>query len=481
MMNKLYINGDWVESTSTEMITVINPATEEVIGEVPKGTKEDVDRAVEGAFTAQKKWAKESGATRAEVARRIGEAIEKDKEEWIRLLVQEQGKTMDYARGEIDKSIQYCHYMAGFGLRMEGDTLPSERENEMLLVLKKPIGVVGGIVPWNFPVFVMLRKVIPPLVAGCSVVIKPSTETPLTAYKFAELVHELGLAPGLFQLVPGSGSEVGNAIAAHEKVSLVTMTGSFPAGSKVMEAAAANVKKVNLELGGKAPVIVTQNADIDEAVEHIVQSRIVNTGQVCTNAERVYVQESVIDTFNEKMADRMKAVKYGDPLKDSSVEMGPLISQDQLDDVVSAVQEAKEEGATIVVGGQAVTDRKGFFFEPTVITNAKHEMKIMTDEIFGPVLPITSYESLDQVIDWANDSEYGLSSSIFTNDYNEMMRAINELNFGEVYVNREHDEAIHGYHAGWRKSGVGGADGKYGFEDYLATTVAYLQYDRTKQ
>lgn len=365
--------------------------------------------------------------------------------------------------------------MADMALKTKGEVIPSENKNMTILLTKKPIGVVGGIIPWNAPIFILMRKVIPALVAGCSVVIKPSEETPLTTLKFAELTQEIELLPGLFQVVTGTGSEVGNSLAKHPKIALISLTGSTTAGVKVMESASQTVKRVNLELGGKAPVVVTKNANLDLAVEKIVTARIGNSGQVCTCPERLYVDESILDEFVNKLKERMNKIVVGDPL-DPQTEMGAIINKQQLDSIGQAVDQAKNEGATIVQGGNILDKGKGFFFEPTIITNAKQEMDIMQKEIFGPVIPIMTYSDFDTAIDLANDSEYGLSSYAFTENHNEALRAVNEINFGEVYVNCEAIESINGYHAGWRLSGVGGADGERGYEEYLMTTVSYLQY-----
>ena len=254
------------------------------------------------------------------------------------------------------------------------------------------------------------------------------------------------------------------------------MTGSITAGTKVMEAAAQNITKVNLELGGKAPAIVSQHADIDLTVNALVTSRLANNGQACTNAERVYVHSSVADELIEKLAAAFKEKKLGNPREDKEVEVGPLINEDRLNTVAGMVDEAVADGAKVVTGGKKAETDKGFFYEPTILTNVTHDSKIMRDEIFGPVLPIATFETSDEAIEMANDTIYGLSSSLYSNDMNETMKVINEMKFGETYVNRENFEAVQGYHAGMRQSGLGGTDGKHGVEDFLVTQVVYMQY-----
>ncbi len=350
--------------------------------------------------------------------------------------------------------------MSEWARRIEGDIVPSDRPNENILMYKKPIGVVAGINPWNFPMFILARKVATALVTGSTIVLKPSQHTPNTAMEFTKIVDEMDDIPaGVYNVVTGAGSEIGNALAKHKNVDMITMTGSITAGTKVMEAAAQNITKVNLELGGKAPAIVSQSADIDLTVNALVTSRLANNGQACTNAERVYVHSSVADELIDKLAAAFKEKKLGDPREDKDVEVGPLINEDRLNTVAEMVDEAVTDGAKVVTGGKKAETDKGFFYEPTILTNVTHDSKIMRDEIFGPVLPITTFETIDEAIEMANDTIYGLSSSLYSNDMNETMKVINEMKFGETYVNRENFEAVQGYHAGMRQSGLGGTDG----------------------
>ncbi|MCP2035518.1 lactaldehyde dehydrogenase/glycolaldehyde dehydrogenase [Planomicrobium sp. HSC-17F08] len=480
--HQLYVNGKYIESTGTESIDILNPATEEVISRIPKGTKEDVNKAVEAADQAQKAWELTPNIERGKIVRKLGDEIAKRRDTFIDLLQEEQGKDYELASGEVDLAIDYFHYMSEWARRIEGEIVPSDRPNENILIYKKPIGVVAGIIPWNFPVFILARKVATALVTGCTIVIKPSQQTPNTTMEFTKIVDAMEEIPaGVYNVVMGTGSEIGNALASHKKVQLITMTGSVQAGTKVMEAAAQNITKVNLELGGKAPAIVTQNADLDLAAEAITTSRLANGGQACTNAERVYVHESVAEALTEKLIRAFESKKLGNPRKDKDVEVGPLISEDRLETVEEMVQEAVKEGATVATGGERPDFGGGFFYKPTILTNVKHDSAIIRDEIFGPVLPVTTFKTLDEAIEKANDTVYGLSSSVYTNDLNEAMRVVNEMKFGETYVNRENFEAIQGYHAGMRQSGLGGADGKHGMEDFLATQVVYMQYKNDKQ
>ncbi len=479
--HRLYIDGQYAESTGNETIDVINPATEEVISRTPKGTEEDVNKAVQAALKAQKEWEKTPAIKRGMAVRYMGDQIEEKRDTFIELLQQEQGKDYELASGEVDLAIDYFRYMSEWARRIEGEIVPSDRPNENILIYKKPIGVVAGIVPWNFPVFILARKVATALVTGCSIVLKPSQQTPNTAAEFTKIIDSMDLPSGLYNYITGTGGTIGHALASHENVHMISMTGSVGAGTKVMEAAAQNITKVNLELGGKAPAIVTANADIETAVENIKISRLANNGQACTNAERVYVHESLKDQFVNRLKEEFQNQSLDDPLKNQQADVGPLISEDRLQEVDEMVQNARKEGANLVTGGKRKENTSGFFYEPTILTNVKQDMEIIQEEIFGPVIPVMTFSTIDEAIELGNDTDYGLSSSVYTQDLSEAMRVVNELKFGETFVNRENFEAVQGYHQGMRKSGLGGADGKHGMEDFLVTQVVYMDYNTDKK
>lgn len=477
---KLFINGKFVDSSSGRTFNVINPSTEEVISECPEGTVEDTRKAVDAAYESQKKWAKLPAIERAKYLREIAGGIRKNAEMLATTIVEEQGKIRSLARVEVDFTADYIDYMAEWARRLEGEIIPSDRPNENIFLYRMPIGVVAGILPWNFPFFLIARKMAPALITGNTVVIKPSSDTPNNAFEFAKIVAQTNLPAGIFNLVSGKGSVVGNELSSNPKVGMVSFTGSVETGSKIMELASKNITKVSLELGGKAPAIVMDDADIDLAVKAIKDSRIINTGQVCNCAERVYVHEKVADEFIQKMTKAMQETKYGDPLREE-VDMGPLINANALKSVDGMVKRAIEQGARMVIGGRAEDRKKGFFYKPTILINCKQDMDIIHREIFGPVLPIVKFKTLDEAIEMANDSEYGLTSSIYTQNIDVAMRAANEIKFGETYINRENFEAMQGFHAGWRKSGIGGDDGKHGVEEFTNTHVVYLQYDQNKR
>jgi lactaldehyde dehydrogenase/glycolaldehyde dehydrogenase len=474
----MYIDGEFLGASKT--IPVVNPSNGEVIGEVPSATAEDAKAAVFSAERAQIAWRTLPAIKRAGYLREIADGIRHKRDSLARTIAEEQGKILPLAEVEVDFSADYIDYMAEWARRYEGEIIQSDRPGENIFLYKMPIGVIAGILPWNFPFFLIVRKMAPALVTGNTIVIKPSSETPLNACAFAEIVAETSLPKGVFNLVTGQGSVVGKALAADPVVGMVSLTGSVEGGVAIMHAAADNVTKVSLELGGKAPAIVMADADLDLAVTAIRASRIINTGQVCNCAERVYVHESIAHEFIEKMTAAMEKTVVGDPF-DAGVEMGPLVSQTQLELVDAAVQRAIADGSQLTTGGKRYLDRKGWYYPPTVLVNCQQKSDIMQKEVFGPVLPIATFSDLDEAIELANDCEYGLTSSIYTHDLDVVMRACNEIRFGETYVNRENFEAMQGFHAGWRKSGIGGADGKHGLEEYLQTHVVYMSYDTNKK
>jgi lactaldehyde dehydrogenase / glycolaldehyde dehydrogenase len=476
----LYINGEFIERQAGPTSPVINPATEEVIAEIPAGTAADVDAAVNAAEAAQPAWAKRPPMERAGALRELAQRIRAQQEMLARTVTEEQGKPLPQAQAEVASAADYMDYHAEFARRVEGEIPQSDRPDETILLLKQPIGVAAGILPWNSPFFMIVRKLAPALITGNAIVLKPSSETPNSAFEFAKLAAGSSLPKGLVNVVSGSGSTVGNALAGHPKVGIVSFTGSVEGGVAVMRAASANVIKVSLELGGKAPAIVMPDADLDLAARCIRNSRIRNAGQVCTCPERVYVHESIAEAFLAKITAAMEQTTYGDPLAEPGRDMGPLVSRQQRDHVEAAVGRAVREGATLALGGRRPERKAGYYYPPTVLTHCDHKSAIMQQEIFGPVLPVTTFQTLDEAIAMANDCEYGLASSLYTRDLHVVMRVCRELKFGETYVNRENRETRQGFHAGWRRSGIGGADGTHGLEEYLQTHVVYLHSDEPR-
>ncbi len=467
-----YIDGRFVPAQ--EHLEVFNPATGEAISRVGVTAVADIDHALDAARRAQRDRARRPAIERAGFLRQIAQGIRKDSQRLAEMIAQEQGKVMPLAEVEVAFTADYLDYMAEWARRIEGEVITSDRARETILMLRKPLGVVAGILPWNFPFFLIARKMAPALVTGNTIVIKPSEETPNNCHAFARIVAATDLPPGVFNVVNGAGA-VGAHLAAHTGVDMVSFTGSVRTGSAIMSAAAANITKVNLELGGKAPAIVLADADLDLAARAIRDSRTINTGQVCNCAERVYVERSVADRFTEKVADLMRQTTFGDPLAQRGVDMGPLVNRTGLDKVAQMVERARQQGARVVTGGALADVKQGFHYLPTVLADCTPAMDVMRDEIFGPVLPIQVVDDLDEAIALANASDVGLTSSIYTGNLNKALQATRELQFGETYVNRENFEAMQGFHAGVRKSGIGGADGKHGLYEYTQTHVVYLQ------
>ena len=471
---QMYINGRFCESRSGKWIEVLNPSTEEVVSRQPDGTLEDVQEAIDAAEAAQPAWAAIPAAERAVYLHKMADGIRANFDKFQEILVREQGKTQALAGVEVGVTATYFDYMAEFARRIEGEIIQSDNRGETMMLFKEPIGVAAGILPWNFPFFLIARKAGAALIAGCTIVLKPSQLTPENCTEFCTIVHETGLPAGVFNVVTGKGSLVGNAMASSPKVGIVSLTGSVGAGQKIMEAAAPNITKVSLELGGKAPAIVFPDADLELAAQAIFESRIGNNGQICNNAERLYVHKDVKEKLTALLLEKFQNVKVGNPAVMKDAEMGPLVEQRALESVTAKVENAIKQGAKVLCGGHRIGD-KGYFYAPTLLDNVTQDFDIVHEETFGPVLPIIEFEDIDTVIKWANDVEYGLASSVFTKSIDIATRICRELKFGETYINRWHFEAIQGFHAGVKKSGIGGADGKHGVEEYLTTHVVYLQ------
>lgn len=472
-----FINGRFIRSTSTDVIKVINPCTEDVLAIIPKGSVQDADLALEAANNAQPKWKALTAIERASYLLKMAEVIRENRISLAKTLAEEQAKVIGLAQVEIDVTADYFEYNAGWARRIEGEIIQSDRAKEHIFLHKAPIGVAVGICPWNFPFFVMARKIAPSIITGNTCIVKPSSEAPMTIMEFAKLVEKLDIPEGVVNFVCGSGSIVGNALSKSPITGIVSLTGSVEAGQRIISATAENITKVSLELGGKAPAIVCADANMDLAVNAVVTSRVIFSGQVCNCAERVYIEDNAYDEFMERVTKKMSEVNVQDAFSTDNPDMSSMVSKDQLDKVEAMVEFAKKEGAEVVVGGNRIDQfSKGFYYQPTLLANCRQDMQIIQEEVFGPVLPVVKFGSLDEAIAMANDSQYGLTSSVFSENFNKVMHVSNELQFGETYINREHFEAIQGFHAGWKRSGIGGADGKHGMEEYLQTKVIYAQY-----
>lgn len=475
---KLFINGEWVESSTGERDTIYSPIDESAVGTTSMGAEADAEAALKAAEAAQKEWKKWPARKRADLLRKFAAEIRANRDRLGELLTREQGKLLSLAKFEVDVTASFIEYACDGARAIEGDIVQSDNEDEHIWIHKIPRGVVVAITAWNFPLALAGRKIGPALIAGNAIVVKPTQETPLATLELGDIANKVGLPKGLLNVVTGPGRVLGEALVANPITKMVTMTGSTPAGQSIFRTAANNLTHVQLELGGKAPSIVFADADIDQAVDACFNSRWDNCGQVCTCNERMYVHEDIYDVFMEKFLAKTKAIKVGNPMNDD-VDMGPKVNASELKNMEHLVAKSIEEGATIAHGGKkpkGAEFEKGFWFEPTVITDVTQDMTVVHEEAFGPILPVIKFKDFDQVIEWANDCEYGLAAMVFTKDMKKILRLNDELEFGEIYVNRGHGEQHQGFHNGYKLSGSGGEDGKYGFEQYLEKKTFYVKY-----
>lgn len=476
---QLYINGQWENSVSNELDTVYSPATEEIVGQVQNGNEADALRALQAAESAQKTWRSTPPRQRAELLYKFAQEIKANADYLAELLVKEQGKLLKVAKMEVAVTASFIEYACEDARRIEGDIIPSDNPGEQIWIQKVPKGVVVAITAWNFPLALAGRKLGPALVAGNTLVIKPTEETPLATLELGYIADKVGIPAGVLNIVTGPGRTMGNALVESPITKMVTMTGSTPVGQVIAKTAAQNLTHVQLELGGKAPFIVFEDADIDAAVEAALHSRFDNCGQVCTCNERMYIQETVYDAFMEKFMAKVKALKIGDPMLDDT-DLGPKVNANEIKNMEALVATSVAEGATIAFGGkkpEGAEFEKGHWFEPTILTNVTQDMTIVHKESFGPILPVLKFSEFDEVIEYANDSEFGLAAMVFTNDVNKIMKCTSELEYGEVYINRGHGEQHQGFHNGLKLSGTGGEDGKYGFDQYLEKKTFYVNYN----
>jgi len=434
---KNYINGKWVDAKSGKTFESINPATGEVLAVVSQSGPEDVDAAVQAAKKAFQSWRKVPAPRRAEILFRAAELLVQRKEDLARLMTQEMGKVLLEARGDVQEAIDMTYFIAGEGRRMHGYTTPSEMPNKAAYCVRQPIGVCGIITPWNFPMAIPSWKIIPALVCGNTVVFKPASYTPVCGIKFVEIFEEAGLPPGVLNIVTGLGGVVGDAIVEHPDVALISFTGSTEIGLRIAEKCGRLGKRVSLEMGGKNAIIVMDDADLSLAEDSIIWAAFGTSGQRCTAASRVIVHEPVKKELTERLVERIKRLRLGDGLRPET-DVGPVVSASQLERIHSYVEIGKQEGAKLLIGGHRVTEgelARGYFYAPTLFDEVHPRMRIAQEEIFGPVTDLIRAKDLDEAVAILNDVQYGLSASIFTQDVNKAMRAIEDIHTGIVYVN----------------------------------------------
>ncbi|MEX3942557.1 aldehyde dehydrogenase [Paraburkholderia sp. BR10937] len=467
-----FINGQFVGAEGPQ-IAVHNPATGDPIGHVSVASAADAVRAVVAARAAQRAWRKLPAAERGAILNRFADAIVARAPKIGVALAAESGKSVADATAEAQYAAEILRYHAQWARRIEGEVIPSDSANENLILMREPIGVAACLIPFNFPVYTLLRKVAPALITGNAVVVRPSNNTPCSAFEVARAAQEAELPAGIFNVL-AMDHDTAAVLCTHTDVGMITLTGSVSAGRKVLDYCKENIAKPSLELGGKTPAIIEDDADLEAAATAIVRSKTTHCGQLCTAIERVYVHASVHDRFVALLREKMSAVRFGDRAEDAT-RMGPLVSASARAAIHAMVERAVAEGAKLETGGY-VPEGKGHFYPPTLITHCRQDMEIVQEEIFGPVLPVLAYETLDDALRMANDHQFGLSSVLFTERYRTTLRVANEIEAGELYVNRTPADPYQGYHAGWKRSGLGGDDGKHGMLEFTQTRLVVMPF-----
>ena len=459
-----YINGKWVESKET--IDVFNPFDGERIGHIPAMSKQDVTQAIDAAEKAQKDWAAKTAAERSKVLRRWFELVMENQDDLAKLMTIEQGKPLKEAQGEIAYAASFMEWFAEEAKRIYGDTIPNKAPNTRITVIKQPVGVCAAITPWNFPAAMITRKAAPALAAGCAMIVKPATQTPFSALALAELAERAGVPAGVFSVITGESAPLGEALCNSEKVRKLSFTGSTKVGSILMKQCADTVKRLSMELGGNAPFIVFDDADLDLAVDGLIASKYRNAGQTCICANRIYVQDGVYDEFVSKFKDAVAKLKVGNGLNDGT-DIGPLIDDNAVEKVSSLIKDALDKGANCVAGGKADEQSK-LTLQPTILTDIKDDMDIAHEEIFGPVTAIQRFSSEEEVIKRANDTPFGLASYFYSEGARRSIRVMEGLEYGMVGHNTgliSNEVAPFG---GVKQSGFGREGSKYGIDEYVS-------------
>lgn len=463
---EIYINGEW-EGGELETFSVTNPATLDILAEVPKAGAEETAKAITAAHEAFSPWSALSSYERSKYLRKLFDLMTEREEELAEIMTLEMGKPYQESLGEARYAASFIEWYAEEGKRLYGEIIPSSKTNQRMEVKKQPIGVVAAITPWNFPAAMITRKLGPALAAGCTIVIKPASATPLTAIKVVELCEEAGIPAGVVNLVTGKASEISQEIMTNSKVKKVTFTGSTEIGKELMKQASHNVTKMALELGGHAPFIVLNDADINKAVDGAIASKFRNAGQTCICANRFYVQSDIYDQFVETFANAVKNLKVGNGF-DKDVDIGPLINQEGVLKVEAHVNDALEKGAKLVEGGHSSKDN-GYYYYPTVIKDMTADMDAMTEETFGPLAPIQKFEEIEEAIYLANNIEFGLAAYVFTENLSKGTQITEALEYGIVGWNEGAPSAAQAPFGGMKESGIGREGGHQGIEEYVET------------
>ena len=462
---KCFVNGLWTDSQSGKTIEVNNPATMEIVGKVPNFTAEETKSAIDHAEKAFQSWKNTTAKERSIILKKWSDLIIEHVDDLAKIMTIEQGKPLAEAKGEILMGASYIEFYAEEAKRVYGDIIPDPRPGKRIVIIKQPVGVVGAITPWNFPNSMITRKCAAALAVGCTTVVKPASQTPFSALAVAELAKAAGFPDGVFNIVTGSAKEIGMELTKNPKIKKISFTGSTEVGKILMEQSASTVKKLSMELGGHAPFIVFEDANIDEAVTGALQSKFRNSGQTCICTNRLFVHEKVYDSFLEKFTNEVKKIKVGNGLNDGIVS-GPLIDKSSLDKVIDHVQDAVNTGAKIAVGGE-VHSLGGNFYQPTVLSNVSTEAKITFEETFGPVAPLYKFSSDDEVIKMANDTPYGLASYFYSRDIGRIWKVAEALEYGIVSINNGLPTIPEIPFGGVKESGMGREGSRYGLDDYL--------------
>jgi succinate-semialdehyde dehydrogenase/glutarate-semialdehyde dehydrogenase len=465
-----YINGSWLDADSGESIDVTNPATGEKLGTVPKMGAEETRRAIEAAEEAFSSWRKTTAYEKSQVLRRWFDLMIEHREDLSIIMTAEQGKPINESRGEINYAASYIEWFAEEARRVYGDTVPAHSNDKRIILIKQPVGVTAAVTPWNFPAAMITRKAAPALAAGCTQVIKPATATPYSALALAELGERAGLPPGALSVVTGSARAIGGELTGNPIVRKLTFTGSTEIGKKLIEQCAATVKKTSMELGGNAPFMVFDDADLDAAVEGAIESKFRNTGQTCVCTNRLLVQDGVYDAFAEKLVQAVGKMKVGNGMEEDT-EQGPLIDVGAMETVEELVQDAMDKGGRVLLGGKR-HELGGSFFEPTVMADVTTDMRVAREETFGPFAPLFRFKTEKEAIRMANDTEFGLASYFYTRDVGRIFRVAEALEYGIVGINAGLISSAVAPFGGVKESGFGREGSKYGMEDYLE--IKYL-------
>ncbi|MBE0410094.1 MAG: aldehyde dehydrogenase [Anaerolineales bacterium] len=470
----MYIAGEITSGSNRESIAIINPATEEVLGEVPSGKADDINNAVNAGLTAYQEWRFTPASERAEALHQVAAKIRARHDEFVKLLTLEEGKPIPESDEELWWTEETFDYYAELGRHDRGLVVPPGEPGQFNFTLKEPWGVVGCIVPWNYPLLLLAWKVAPALAAGNTVVVKPSELTPLTTLKLATIACDQ-LPEGVFNVVTGYGREAGEPLVTHPDVRMVAFTGSLATGQRIAKLTAHEMKKLHLELGGKDAMVIAPDVDLDVSIRSLAYASLLNTGQVCTSTERVYVHESLFPQFTEELADFVSTLRLGDGL-DKNTDIGPMIRDQFREKVEQHISEAVSNGAHLVIGGERPDEfERGFFFRPTILINVNHEMRIMREETFGPVIPLMPYRDFDEAIRLVNDNPYGLGASLMSNDARLVKRFFEGVEAGTIWINDPLTDNFAGPFGGMKMSGLGRELGQEGFDQFRQ--VKHVHWD----